>query len=45
MRSSSFRLAVTEKLRGFVNVSRALGNVIDLEIDSEGVTDLADLRR
>ena len=29
----------------FVNVSRALGNVFDLEMASDGLNDLADLRR
>lgn len=45
MGSSSFRLAVTEKSRGLVNVSRSLLNVIDLETLDSSLNDLADLRR
>jgi hypothetical protein len=44
-RLSSLRLAVIEKFRGLVKVSRALGNVVDLEMASGGLNDLADLRR
>jgi hypothetical protein len=44
-RSSSFRLAVIEKFRGLVNKTRAFANVIDLEMASDGLNDLADLRR
>jgi hypothetical protein len=45
VRSSSFRLAVIEKFRGLLNVSRALGSGIDLEIARDSLNDLADLRR
>jgi hypothetical protein len=45
MRSSPFRLAVTEKFRGLVNVPRALVNVTDLETADSSLNDLADLRR